>query len=249
MLRLLVAALCIGLPVTAVAGPVPPCGGLPPPSFGELDGPPQWRIWSADELQAERWRPADCLGWPGSTKLVAAVSSRFRSSSDVFQRLVDIGAWPGIRYWSVSKQSWQPLALTVSALGVSGQPPGGLLVASGLATGEAYQFTERDENSGDTTYRLRVLRHDRDHLVVATDNVSPIRIAIIKAFDPAALQTVTFVEQTAAGTWSTYQITRVGAGASSLVLRYQGSFLNRLEAVRRYLAGQPEAGQPPLAPR
>ncbi len=240
MLRLLVVALVVSFPMATNAGPVPPCEGVPTPPFGEVGGPPQWRLWSADELRAERWQPAGCLVWSGDTRLVAAISSRFRSNDDVFQRLINIGAWPAIKYWSVSKQNWQPLALTVSP---------GIFVASSLASGQDYQFTQRDENSGETTYRLRVLRHDQDRLIVATENVTPIRIAIITAFEPGSLQTVTFVLKTGADQWSTYQITRVGVGASSFVLGYKGSFLNRLEAVRRYLAGHPADQQPPLAPR
>jgi hypothetical protein len=69
------------------------------------------------------------------------------------------------------------------------------------------------------------------------------------AFEPGALQTVTFVERLGADQWNTYQVTRVGAGASAFVLGYKGSFLNRLEAVRRYLAGPPADQLPPLAPR
>jgi hypothetical protein len=234
MRHLLVAAVIVGFSVPAYAGPSPPCNGSPTPPFGEVNGPPQWRIWSADELRAEGWQPAGCLGWSGGTKFVVAISSRFRSSDDVFKRLVNIAALPTIRYWSVSRQSWQPLALSVSAM---------------EGAGETYQFRERDENGGDIAYALRVIRHDPAHLTVSTENVSPIRIAIVTAFEPEALQTVTFVEKVGADQWSTYQIARAGAGASSLVMGYKGSFLNRLEAVRRFLAGQPTDQQPPLAPR
>jgi len=113
--------------------------------------------------------------------------------------------------------------------------------------GERYQFTERDENGGDIVYRLRVVRHDREHLAVATENVTPIRIAIFMAFEPGSLQTATFVQRIAAEQWRTYQVTRVGGGGSSLVLRQSGSYVNRLEAVRRYLAGVAEDQLPPLA--
>jgi uncharacterized protein DUF6675 len=248
-MRLLVAvALVLGASGAALGGPLPPCGAPPTPPFGNLDGPPQWRIWSADELRAERWQPAGCLGWSGDTRLVAAVASRFRSRDDVFQRLVNVAAWPSIRYWSVSRQSWQPLALSISA--VTGAPgASAAVVAASLAPGGTYQFTERDEHGGDIVYSLRVLQHDAAHLTVATENVTPIRIAIVTAFPPGALQTVTFLERAGADQWNTYQITRVGADASSLVLGYPGSFLNRLEAVRRYLASQPPDQLPPLAPR
>jgi hypothetical protein len=237
MRRLIVAALFICLPAASHALPIPPCNGPPTPPFGEVNGAPQWQIWSGDELRAKGWQPAECLSWSGDTKLVVAISSRFRSQDDVFQRLANIGAWPSIRYWSVSRQSWQSLALSVSAMDPN------------PVVGRIYQFSERDDNTGESVYRLQVLRRDPAHLTVATENVSPIRVSIVTAFEPRSLQTVTFVQRIGADQWNTYQITRVGAGANLLVLGHSGSFLNRLEAVRRYLAGQSPDQQPPLAPR
>ena len=233
--------------MAANAGPVPPCDAAPTPSFGDVGGPPQWAIWSADQLRAERWRPAACLGWSGDSKLVAVLASRFRSNDDVFARLGNVDAWPGIRYWSVSRQRWQSLASSVSHLDASGRKSV-LPAASNLAVGQDYLFAERDENSGETTYRTRVVERSSQRLVLGTENVTPIKVAIITAFEPGSLQTVAFVQRTRGDEWETYQITRVGVDASSLVLRYPGSFLNRLEAVRRYLAGLPSDQQPPIAP-
>jgi hypothetical protein len=98
-------------------------------------------------------------------------------------------------------------------------------------------------------YRMRVLERSDHRMVVATDNVTPIKIAFVTAFEPGALQTVTFVQKEVGNSWSTYQIARVGGGGSSMASKHKGSFLNRLEAIRRYLAGQPTDQQPPLAAR
>jgi hypothetical protein len=247
MLRHLVAVLLSGFAMAAHAGPVPPCDAVPTPSYGETGGPPQWAIWSADQLHAERWRPAACLGWSGDSRLVAVLASRFRSNDNVFERLGNVDAWPGIRYWSVSRQRWQPLASSVSHLDASGRKSV-LPTAFTLAVGQDYLFAERDENSGETTYRMRVVEHSSQRLVLSTENVTSIKVAIITAFEPGSLQTVAFVQKTRIDEWETYQITRVGADASSLVLRYPGSFLNRLEAVRRYLAGLPTDQLAPIAP-
>jgi hypothetical protein len=48
--------------------------------------------------------------------------------------------------------------------------------------------------------------------------------------------------------WSFYAISRAGADSSSFVAGYQSSYLNRLEAMRRYLAGLPTDRDPPIAP-
>jgi hypothetical protein len=90
---------------------------------------------------------------------------------------------------------------------------------------------------------------DDSHVLITTENVTPIKIAIIPAFDPGSLQTATFLRKEDHSIWSTYQIMRVGSGGSSFVLGHRGSFLNRLEAVRRYLAGMPTDGSEPLVPR
>jgi hypothetical protein len=246
--RILVAiALVVAASSGAQAGPIPPCGSAPAPMFGEVNGPPHWGIWSSDELRAERWQPPGCLGWSGGTRLLAAVASRFRARHDVFQRLVNIAAFPTIKYWSVSRQSWQPLALSVAEVEETRGALGAGMAGS-LEAGESFRFKERDEHGGDIVYAMRVLQHDAAHLTVATENVTPIKIAIITAFPPGELQTVSFVERAGADQWNTYQITRAGADANSLVLGYPGSFLNRLEAVRRYLAGLPP-NEAPLAPR
>ena len=240
MMRCLLALLVAFVPLAAVAAPTPPCGVDPEPAFGTLDRPPTAGTWSADQLQGQGWRPAACLDWTGDSKLVTAVASRFRSDGDVFERLTNVSAWPAIRYWSISRQHWQPLVAGVRI----GQDAGNV-----LAPGHALQFMERDENGGETTYRMRILERAAQRAVVATENVTAVRISMLTAFDPGALQTVSFVHQGPDNSWSTYQILRVGSGGSSLVLRHPGSFLNRLEAIRRYLAGQPTDQQSPLAPR
>jgi hypothetical protein len=240
MMRTVLAVVLALLPSVVCAAPVPPCDGVPSPAFGELDGAPQSGVWTADELRAAHWQPAACLGWAGETKLVAAVASRFHSNDDVFQRLGAISAWPTVKYWSVSHQGWRPLVLSAA---MTGGGPGT------LTAGTDTTFVQRDENSGETTYRLRVLQRSADRIVISSENVTPIKIAFVTAFEPGALQTVSFVEKDANGDWRTYQIARVGAGGSSLALGHKGSFLNRLEAVRRYLAGQVTDQHPPLASR
>ena len=236
-------------PASAVAAPAPPCGraveAASDPPFGSPGDAPHARIWTEPELAREHWQPPDCLHWSGETKLVVAVAGTFRATADVFDRMSDISAWPGIKYWSVTRQQWRPLVLAAAVVDAAGKHLASTL--AGLQPGQQTLFVERAENSGDTTYSMRVLERSERRMVVAVDNVSPIKVAILTVFEPGALQTVTFVEHEEGDLWRTYQITRVGSGGSSLALRYQGSFLNRLEAVRRYAAGLPTDQEPPLA--
>lgn len=246
VLRALVAVIAL-LPISAAAVPIPPCGFEPEPAFGGVDDAPRARIWTAEELSRDDWRAADCLQWTGKTKLVVAVASRFHASDNVFDRQIDVSAWPSVKYWSTTKQKWRPLVVAVSVIDATGSfSRDG---STRLSAGHDRLFVERDEYTGNTTYRMRTLEHSDSRLVVSVENVTPIKLAILTVFEPRALQTVTFVErEKSSGIWSTYQITRVASGSSSIALGYKGSFLNRLEAIRRYLAGQPTDQEPPLAP-
>jgi uncharacterized protein DUF6675 len=195
-------------------------------------------------------RALDAGGLPGLERRYKAgggSNKPFQAGDNVFDRARDVSAWPSVRYWSVSTQSWRPLVLAVTAVDSAGRREGN--APQSLAGGRDSLFVERDENGGETTYRMRVLERSDHRMVVATDNVTPIKIAFVTAFEPGALQTVTFVQKEVGNSWSTYQIARVGGGGSSMASKHKGSFLNRLEAIRRYLAGQPTDQQPPLAAR
>jgi hypothetical protein len=121
--------------------------------------------------------------------------------------------------------------------------------AASLVPGHDLYYAEQPEVGGLTVYRLRVIAHTSDDLVLATENVSPIRVAIITLFEPGALQMVSFLHRDGPGTWALYEITRATAASSTFVTHYQGAYLNRLEAMHRFLADIPTDRDPPIAPR
>ncbi len=116
----------------------------------------------------------------------------------------------------------------------------------GTQAPSGFDYSERGDINGTSTYRFRVVEKAAEGAVVTTENVGPIRILIVTAFAAGALQLATFIRPAAPGLWHLYQITRVGADSSSLVADYEGSYLNRLDAFRRYLAGEPTDRLPPL---
>ena len=63
--------------------------------------------------------------------------------------------------------------------------------------------------------------------------------AVITAFEPGALQLALFIERAGPDLWHLYAITRVSSASSSLVTGSPSSYLNRLDAFQRYLAGTP----------
>jgi len=235
------------------AGPQPPCGGPAVPGFGALDGPPTIGLWDRRELQRDAWQPPACLGWQGDSRLVTALAARFRSplSLDALtERLAAVSHHPAIRFWAVTLQEWRPLATDAWALErsdakVRWRDP----TSAELVAGRELYYAQQPELGSRTIWRMRVLERTADRVVLTAENITPIRVAVVTVFEPGALQVASVLQRDGEGTWNFYEITRAGAGSSSLVASYGSSYLNRLEAMRRYLAGIPTDRDPPVAPR
>lgn len=256
---LLAAALAV-LPVAAFAsGPQPPCPAVPGgdpavfPTYGAMDGPPNYGIWHIRDIARDRWQAPECLHWYGDTRLVVALAARFHSTAstaDFAEMLGSVSRYPSVKFWAITRQEWYPMAL--DAFVVAGpknenvrlpDPPPDALVA-----GRDYFYAEDTDVSGRDVYHMRVLERTPDRLVMSSENVTPITVAIVTMFPPAALQVMTFLDRVAGG-WALYGITRAAVESSSMVSGYQSSYLNRLDAMRRVLAGIPTDRDPPIARR
>ncbi len=224
--------------MAAGRGVQPPCGATPTdPPYAVADQGPSSALWNESELAAARWSPPACLGWAGHTRLAAAVAGEFAfpgQLDDLLQRIGAFSRYPAIRYWSASHRDWRPLASDAGLLRHVGAGPD--LPASAFRPGLAYDYYETD-SAGRAIYRLTVRERQADRAVVATENVSPIRLLLLPLFDPGALQSVIFLDRTATGRWRFYQAMRVGAGGSLLALSAPASYLNRLIALYGYVAG------------
>lgn len=253
MVRLVCLLLALALPSIAnAAGPQPPCEGSAVPGFGAVDGSPTAGAWSQADLRRAGWRPPPCLGWQGDSRLVVALAARFRSplSLDALAtRLVAASHHSAIRTWSVTRQEWRPLSLDAWALdGPTDKmrrpdPSGDALLA-----GRDFYYAENSDVGGRVVYRLHVVEHTAERIVLTTENITAIRAAIITLFEPGALQAATILSREGPDTWSLYEISRAGTDSNSFVAGYQSSYLNRLEAMRRHLAGLPTDRDPPIAP-
>ncbi len=253
MIRLLGLLIALVLPSIAnAAGPQVPCDGDAVPAFGALDGPPAVAAWSRADLARDGWQPSRCLGWRGDSRLVVALAARFHSplSLDALAaRLVAVSRHREIQIWAVTRQEWRPLALDAWALDAPNDktrrpdPTGDTLVA-----GRDLYYAENTDVGGRTIYRLHVVEHTAERVVLTTENVTVIRAAIVTLFEPGTLQAATVLARDGPDSWSFYEISRAGAESSSFVAGYQSSYLNRLEALRRYLAGLPTDRDPPIAP-
>jgi len=240
LLRFAGLLIALALPSIAyAAGPQPPCNGSAVPGFGALDGPPAVAAWSHADLRRAGWQPPSCLGWQGDSRLVVALAAR----------LVAVSRHPAIRVWAVTRQEWHPLALDAWALdGPADKFRRPDPTGEALVTGRDFYYAENTDVGGRTIYRLHVVERTADRIVLTTENVTAIRAAIITLFEPGALQAATVLSRDGPDSWNFYEISRAGAESSSFVSGYQSAYLNRLEAVRRHLAGLPTDRDPPIAP-
>jgi hypothetical protein len=253
MTRLIGLLLALVLPsLASAAGPQPPCNGSAEPGFGALGGPPAAAAWSHADLRRAGWQPPDCLGWRGDSRLVVALASRFHSPLSLealATRLLAVSRHREIRVWAVTRQEWRPLALDAWALdGPSDKMRRPDPAADALVAGRDLYYAENTDVGGRTVYRLHVVEHSADRIVLTTENVTAIRAAIVTLFEPGALQAATVLTRDGPDSWSFYEISRAGAESSSFVAGYQSSYLNRLEAMRRHLVGLPTDHDPPIAP-
>jgi hypothetical protein len=157
-----------------------------------------------------------------------------------------MSALPGVRYWSTTDKAWKPLASQAGMLASADGGPMPDPAAADLHPGRVLYYFETGR-AGRTVYRLSVLERSADRFVVATENVTAMRVAIVTAFEPGALQSAIFLERRAANVWSYYQVMRATEGASSMALGKDASYLNRLAALYRHTAGIPTDQEPPLA--
>jgi len=229
----------------------PPCGVPPEPAYAAPGMPPAVGVWNDARLRQDGWRPADCLKWgAGHTRLAIALAGEFAFSGSLDQLLEHAGkisAHKSIRYWSTTDKAWRNL---VSDAGVVDGPQGRAVqpdpTVADLAAGRSIYYFEVGR-SGRAVHRLTVLERTAGRFVLASENVTPIRGILTTAFEPGALQSVTFVDRLGPATWGYYQVIRATEGASSMALGAESSYVNRLNALYRDMAGTPTDREPPAS--
>jgi hypothetical protein len=237
--------------VARAEGLQPPCGGQTEPAYGAPGAAPVVSIWNEARLRQTGWRAPDCLKWgAGRTRLAVALAGEFAFSGSLDQLLERAGkvsAHKSIRYWSVTDKAWRAL---VSDAGVVDGPDGRTLrpdlTPVELVAGRSFHYFEVGR-SGRAIYRLTVLERTAVRFVLASENVTPVRGFLTTAFEPGALQSVTFLERRGPTTWGYYQVIRAADGASAMALGAESSYVNRLAALYRDMAGIPTDGEPPAA--
>jgi hypothetical protein len=229
---------------------VPPCGVEPSPAYPPAGQGPAVGVWSEADLRRLEWWPPACLHWTRErTRLAAALAGQFRhagSIDDLAARLARISALKAVRYWSVTRKRWEALVADAGTVAGPEDEPHADPAPGALTAGAEFRYFEV-HRAGRTIYRMTVHERSADRIVVATENVTPIRIIMLTAFEPGALQSVAFLERRGPGLWGYYQIIRATEGANAVALGKDASYLNRLAALYRHAAGIPTDQEPPIA--
>ena len=247
----LVVLLLLSTPgLTATGGPQPPCGVAAAPAYPTPAAPPVIKLWRGDDLKRSGWKPADCLGWasPSHTSLIFALAGSFRFAATADELVARIGAIStlrSVRYWSVTDNAWRPLVIDASALSRpdprSRRPD--FLTAEMTAGSELY-YWENDSRTGKVVHRMAVRESSPKRVVIATQNITPIRLFLVTLFEAGALQGVEFLERVSPGVWGVYLLARADEG-STLASGHDASFVNRAVAIYRHLARIPTDQEPP----
>jgi hypothetical protein len=208
-------------------------------------------LWTKSDL-GPNWTPPSCAAWqPGAATIVVGLAGHFNYAGGADALLARMGAISSlveVRYWSVTDKQWNKMFPRAAAL--DGRDPkktrGDFSTAEMRAGGDLY-FVAADNRSGkDAVSRLRVTAADREHVVVETENVTPLRWMFLTYAAPGSFQTWYFLDRDPGGTWRFYSLTRV-LYASSLFgsVIPNDSYINRAVAMYRHFLGLPADRNPP----
>jgi hypothetical protein len=255
-------ALMAGLAIFLLAGPTmaapgpapqPPCGGPPNPDYPAIDAAPAIHLWKADDLEPA-WTPPACITWQGPSNIIVGLSGRFAYSGTpdaLLTRMGAISTLEKVRYWSVTDKQWMNMFTHAEAL--EGQDikkkRGDFSAAEMHATRDLY-FVAADNRSGkDSVSRIHVIAADDRHIVLKTENVTPLRWSFLTYAGPGSLQTWYFLDRDAGATWRFYSLTRVHYSSSLFAgIIPSESYINREAAMYLHFLGLATDRGPPAAP-
>jgi hypothetical protein len=243
LLRASIAAVLL-MPVSAVAGePVSPCPPIAASAFPALGAPPVVAVWHEKELSRENWSPPSCTGWAAAarSRLLVTLAGQFKfhgTLASLAERIGAISSMREIRYWSADKKAWRPVVNDASAL-TSPSPLSRRddFKAGDLNQGARLYYRETDEDDHETVYRLDVLANSADSLVLANENITPIKRFVFTIFKPSTLQSIVILQRLSANTFGVYMLNRTDKRASPLSDGHEETYLNRALAFYRKLIG------------
>ena len=143
------------------------------------------------------------------------------------------------------------MPLSKDAFALAGPDPKsrrGDFSASEFVKGSDLYYSDDDTRTGPAVYRFRVLENTAERVVLASDNVTPIRRFLFTLFKPGAFQSLLVIQRVSPGIFGTFILHRSGEGTNSLAAGHDKSYVNRAVALFRQLAGIKTDQEPPAAP-
>jgi hypothetical protein len=228
----------VALHVSAQAplGPVLPCGADPVPAYSAAGAVPEPQTWTSLDWHA----PACLAGWPTRFKFVIAIAGHMTAADRdaVLVRLGAISKMKGIQYYSVTESAWRELIKDASALG--GPDPGNRRAdfsADEVASGKTLYFLEEDNRSSHAVvYSMHLTAADANHVMVETANMSPVKSFLITLYPPGALRAAYVFTRLDGSDWGLYVVSASTDDASNMVTLAKASYVNRAQALFRYLS-------------
>jgi hypothetical protein len=247
-----IAILAILLPAfgASAAMPQPPCNGQPTPDYPALAAAPVIQLWAASDLDPA-WVPPACTAWQGPSNIIVGLSGRFAYTGSADALLTRIGAISTlgeVRYWSVTDKQWMNMFTHAVALdGPDAKKARGDFSAAEIHATRDLYFVAADNRSGkDAISRLHVIAADSSHIVLETENVTPLRYSFLTYAGPGSLQTWYFLDRDGNAAWRFYSLTRVHYASSlfASIIPSQ-SYINRSAAMYRHFLGIAAPSSPP----
>ncbi len=230
----------------ATENPVCPAEDLQPvPAFASHEQAPNVASWrDLAQLAVDCHVPLD-----SPAPLTVALAGHFDyhgSVSGIATRLGAISHIENLPYWSVTDNDWRPLISEAFALdSANPQSKRTDFTADELLNGQTRYFAQNDTRSwGQNIYRLRVISSSADHLILVSDNVTPVKLGPVTLFKPHTAVSVQFINRTTDTRWSYYNLAVI---KESTLAPREKSLINRQAAFYRYLIQETPTGNPPLA--
>jgi hypothetical protein len=158
------------------------------------------------------------------------------SSEDLLKRFGALSGLEGVRYWSVTEGGWRTLITHATALnGPDGHPRKNFTVAEMKGGSDLYFAQSDNRASGDVIYRMQVRQAGPLRVVIAIENISPVRRFLVPFFEPGGLQSVHYLERKEPGVWNYYGLAWAGENVPALRMP-EASYVNRALALYRHFA-------------
>jgi hypothetical protein len=228
----------------------PPCTVIAAPAYPMPDSAPLIVIWQGKELERGNLHLPSCWPTESRSKLIITLTGSFRFNGEMSALLARVGtisALRNIQYWSTTDKKWSPLSNDASAL--MGPDPNSRrrdFSASELVKGADLYYWEDDARTGQAVYRLHISESASERFVISSANLTPIRRFWLTLFKPGALQSALIIEQVGPNLFGVSILSRAGEGTSLFAAGHEASYVNRIAALYRQLAGI-KTDQEPLA--